>query len=149
MIWRDAWLTRSGSSGRGLIASVLVVDDEAVVRRVTYRYLNDAGYRVLEAEDAEEAMYVMERGRPDLIVLDVVMPEVNGVALASHIHARWPAQRILFMSAHNDQVLLESGMELGRDAVLDKPFTRDELLTAVESILAAQRAKASEKSEGE
>jgi len=68
--------------------------------------------------------------------MDVVMPAPDGVALAGLIRRRWPDQRILFMSAYSDRVLLERGVGEWQRDLLIKPFTRDELIAAVEQALA-------------
>src|ERR687896_1430052 len=84
-----------------LIRSVLVVDDAGVVRRLSFRVLSEAGYRVFEAAGAVEALEVMAmlHGHLDLVLVDVVMPEVNGVDLVRLIRERWEEPAILFMSA--------------------------------------------------
>ena len=123
-----------------LIRTVLVVDDAGVVRRLTFRVLSESGYRVFEAASAVEALEVlgMLRGRVDLVLVDVVMPEVNGVDLVRLIRAEWESPAILFMSAYPAEVLAREGMKDLRVRFLAKPFTRDELLRAVEAAIAAQ-----------
>ena len=123
-----------------LVRTVLVVDDAGVVRRLTFRVLSESGYRVFEAASAVEALEVlgMLRGRVDLVLVDVVMPEVNGVDLVRLIRAEWEGPAILFMSAYPAEVLAREGMKDLRVRFLAKPFTRDELLRAVEASIAAQ-----------
>jgi len=120
-------------TGFPVIHTVLVVDDAGVVRRLSFRVLSEAGYRVFEAAGAVEALEViaMLHGRLDLILVDVVMPEVNGVDLVRMIRERWPEPRILFMSAFPAEVLAREGLKDLRVQFLAKPFTRDELLGAV------------------
>jgi two-component system, cell cycle sensor histidine kinase and response regulator CckA len=116
-----------------LIRTVLVVDDAGVVRRISFRVLSEAGFRVFEAASAVEALEVMEmlHGRLDLILVDVVMPELNGVDLVRLIRERWDQPNILFMSAFPAEVLAREGLKDLRVLFLAKPFTRDELLHAV------------------
>ncbi len=113
--------------------TVLVVDDERISRHVASRMLRELGLRVLEADGADEALDVFRISqRPiDLVLLDVVMPETDGVKLAKQILAHNPAQRILFMSAHPAEVLAEHGLQDLDVAFLAKPYTMDELLTKV------------------
>jgi DNA-binding response OmpR family regulator len=117
---------------------VLVVDDEAVVRRLTYRMLSETGFRVFEAADAEEALLVLSTMRQpiDLVVLDALMPRTNGAMLAYRILEHWPEQHLRFMSANAAQVLAQLG---GADhfgyPFLAKLFTGDELLTKVREAL--------------
>jgi CheY-like chemotaxis protein len=122
-----------------LIRTVLVVDDARVVRRLAFRVLSESGYRVFEAAGAVEAIEVlaMLRGRVDLVLVDVVMPEVNGVDLVRLIREEWDWPAILFMSAHPAEVLAREGLKDLRVHFLAKPFTRDELLGAMERALAA------------
>ena len=120
-----------------LIRTVLVVDDAGVVRRLSFRVLSEAGYRVFEAASAVEALEVMAmlHGHLDLVLVDVVMPEVNGVDLVRLIRERWDEPSILFMSAYPAEVLAREGLKDLRVQFLAKPFTRDELLTAVQRAL--------------
>jgi two-component system cell cycle sensor histidine kinase/response regulator CckA len=124
--------------------SVLVVDDAAIVRRLAYRLLAEAGYRVFEAGSAAEALEVMSmsRGRVELVLIDVVMPEVNGVDLARMIREISPGARIVFMSAFPAEVLVQEGLRDAKVQFLAKPFTREELLVTVARGLAYAPAPA-------
>jgi two-component system, cell cycle sensor histidine kinase and response regulator CckA len=116
-----------------LVRTVLVVDDAGVVRRLSFRVLSESGFRVFEAAGAVEALEVlaMLHGRVDLVLVDVVMPEVNGVDLVRLIRERWNGPAILFMSGYPAEVLAREGLKNLRVQFLAKPFTRDELLAAV------------------
>ena len=129
------------TSGFPLIRTVLVVDDAGVVRRLSFRVLSEAGYRVFEAAGAVEALEViaMLNGRLDLVVVDVVMPEVNGVDLVRLIREQWDGPGVLFMSAFPAEVLAREGLKDLRVQFLAKPFTRDELLGAVARALGPPR----------
>ena len=118
-------------------ATILVVDDERLSRRVAYRILSEEGYRVLEAETAPEALYVLSqaRGRIDLLIVDVVMPDCDGVELARTVVEEWPDQRILYMSAFPAEVLVRHGLESLDVPFLAKPFTRKEVLAKVTEAL--------------
>ena len=120
--------------------TVLVVDDERISRHVASRMLRELGLRVLEADGAEEAVDVFRIAqRPiDLILLDVVMPETDGVELAKQILAHRPGQRILFMSAHPAEVLAEHGLQDLDLRFLAKPYTMDELLAKVRQAMDGQ-----------
>jgi DNA-binding NtrC family response regulator len=117
--------------------TILVVDDERISRRVAYRILSEEGYRVLEAENAEEALTVLSqaRGHVDLLIVDVVMPDCDGVELGQFVAEEWPDQRILYMSAHPAQVLVHHGMEWPDVPFLAKPYTRDLILMKVGEVL--------------
>ena len=117
--------------------SILVVDDQATVRRMTHRLLSEWGFRVFEAESGEEALEVLEMTRSgvQLVIVDVVMPLADGVQVTQAIRERWPGQRTLYMSAHPAEVLVQYGLSELDAPFLAKPFTRDELLTKVSESL--------------
>jgi DNA-binding response OmpR family regulator len=119
------------------LVTVLVVDDVRLARRIAVRILSEEGYRVLEADGAEEALEVLSeaRNRVDLVMLDVVMPNVDGVALTKSIRAEWPNQRLLFMSAHPAEILARHGLKELNVPFLAKPYTRTELLAKVNAAL--------------
>ena len=118
--------------------SILVVDDQATVRRMAHRLLSEWGFRVFEAESGEEAIEVLETARSgvQLVMVDVVMPLADGVQVTRKIRERWPSQRTLYMSAHPAEVLVQYGLSDLDALFLAKPFTRDELLTKVSEALA-------------
>jgi DNA-binding response OmpR family regulator len=117
--------------------TVLVVDDQRYARRVAYRVLSEAGYRVLEAEDGEEALDAMRaiNGRVDLVWIDVLLPGMDGVELVNEIWDRWPGKRILFTSGHAAETLMAHGLGYLDVPFLAKPFTRDEALAKVHEAL--------------
>ena len=117
------------------VVTVLVVDDIRLARQIASRILSEEGFRVLEADGADEALEVLgeARGRVDLVLLDVVMPGGDGVALTKSIRAEWPDQRLLYMSGHPAEILARHGLKDLNVPFLAKPFTRVELLTKVKS----------------
>jgi CheY-like chemotaxis protein len=119
------------------VVTVLVVDDVRLARRIAVRILSEEGYRVLEADGADEALEVLSeaRGRVDLVLLDVVMPNRDGVALTNSIREEWPDQRLLYMSGHPAEIMARHGLKDLNVPFLAKPYTRDELLTKVRSAL--------------
>jgi CheY-like chemotaxis protein len=120
------------------IPHILVVDDEPIVRGAIIHVLSGWGFRVLEAETAEEAMAVLTSGageRPQLVIVDIILPGDNGVELARQIRDEFPEQRILFMSAYPKDVLWEEGLRDGTEEFMQKPFTAEGLIQAVEAAL--------------
>jgi two-component system, cell cycle sensor histidine kinase and response regulator CckA len=117
--------------------SILVVDDQPTVRRMAHRLLSEWGFRVFEAESGEEAMEVLETAHAgvQLVIVDVVMPLLDGVQVTRRIQERWPEQRVLYMSAHPAEVLSRYGLAELEVPFLAKPFTRDELLNKVRESL--------------
>jgi DNA-binding response OmpR family regulator len=116
---------------------VLVVDDEPLIRRLAYRILNAAGYRVFEASDGAEGLEVLRQapGRIDLVIVDAVMPNVDGAVLSTEIFETWPTQRVLLMSAHGEEVFSRLGLRRMTAPFLAKPFTDEELLAKVDRAL--------------
>jgi DNA-binding response OmpR family regulator len=129
-----------------LTANILVVDDEPVARRVAFRILSEQGFRVFEADRRDEVLQVLReaQGGVDLVMLDVVMPVTDGVALALEIRAEWPDQRILFMSAHPAQILAQHGLRDLNVPFLAKPYTRTEVLAKVSEALGPMKRASAE-----
>jgi DNA-binding response OmpR family regulator len=123
--------------------SILVIDDQATVRRMAHRLLSEWGFRVFEAESGEEGMEVLDTARSgiQLVMVDIVMPFADGVQVTRRIRERWPNQKILYMSAHPAEVLMEYGLSHLDAPFLAKPFTRDELLTKVSEAMARLQAE--------
>jgi two-component system, cell cycle sensor histidine kinase and response regulator CckA len=121
--------------------TILVVDDEYASRRVAGRILREAEYRVLEAENADEALETMRhtQGRVELILMDVVMPGVDGVELAARILEEWPDKRILFMSAFPIEIVAKHGLDFREVFFLQKPFTRGLVLERVKEVIGRPR----------
>jgi len=119
--------------------TILVVDDVGVVRKAAFRMLSEAGYRVFEAGSATEALEVLAISRQpiDLVLVDVVMPDVGGVELARVICEEWPAVRIVFMSAYPAEILVREGLDHPNVFFLAKPFTRSELMDTIVTALRA------------
>jgi PAS domain S-box-containing protein len=117
-------------------ATVLVVEDEPVVRAVAARSLERGGFRVLQASDGGAALALVDRnGPPDLVLTDLMMPEMGGGELARRLRERWPALPILFMSGYSVGELLRQGaLDSGRE-IIQKPFTPDALVRAVAAAL--------------
>jgi two-component system cell cycle sensor histidine kinase/response regulator CckA len=128
--------------------SVLVVDDVGVVRQAVFRFLSEAGARVFEAASLGEALEVLGTARPavQLVITDVVMPDMNGVDLARVIREQWPATAVLFMSAFPAEVLVREGLANPDVLFLAKPFTRDELMGKVSQALTQAGKRNGEKS---
>jgi DNA-binding response OmpR family regulator len=113
---------------------VLVVDDESVVRDVVVRYLHHDGFDTLEAADGVTARRSIEADRPDLVVLDVMLPECNGLDLCRWIRAEGNLPVIL-LTARGEESDRITGLELGADDYVVKPFSPRELVVRIKSIL--------------
>ena len=115
-------------------ATILVVDDEAAVRRVLVMRLQLSGYRVICAEDGEEALELFHRETPDLIVLDVMLPKLDGFAVCRRLRAE-SCVPIIFLSAVDAISERVAGLDLGADDYLPKPFSPKELEARITTIL--------------
>ncbi len=126
-------LLASGSNGE----TILVVEDEAGVRRLIAQVLRMRGYRVLDAGDAEEALRVFaeRESEIDLVLTDMVMPGKSGRELAEIVHARRPETRLIFMSGYTDDVLLRTGALAPGMSFLQKPLRPDTLVARVREAL--------------
>ena len=117
--------------------TVLVVEDEPVVRRLAVRILRMQGYSVLEAENGAAALRVCERqaGPVDLLLTDVVMPGLNGKELFEALRSSHPALRVLYMSGHTEDIITHHGVAEAGQAFLQKPFTVKTLAEYVRRVL--------------
>jgi two-component system response regulator ResD len=114
--------------------TILVVDDEESVRELTRLYLEREGFRVETAADGEEALAQVANLRPDLIVLDIMLPKVDGWAVCREIR-RELVTPIIFLSAKGEEYDRILGLELGADDYLTKPFSPRELVARVKAVL--------------
>jgi len=124
-------------AGRGSIrsvTSVLVVDDEPIVREVVVSYLEREGYRTLEAGDGDAARAVIEREPLALVILDVMLPGTDGFELCRWVRARSDLPVIL-LTARGDETDRIVGLELGADDYVTKPFSPRELAARVRTVL--------------
>lgn len=116
------------SAAVGLPKRVLVVDDDASIRELLSTALEDDGYEVVPATNGEDALRVCARWRPDVIVLDLMMPVMDGWTFAKRLHERDDIP-IVVLSAAND--LERHGKSVGATEVVGKPFDLDQLLPKV------------------
>lgn len=113
---------------------VLVVDDEARIREVVQYALEREGFRVHSVDDGAEAIEALERGGFDLVVLDVMLPGLDGFEICRRVRASSTVP-ILFLSARSDEIDRVVGLELGADDYLVKPFSPRELVARVKAVL--------------
>jgi DNA-binding response OmpR family regulator len=124
------------------VTSVLVVDDEPVVRDVVVRYLQRDGFAVSEAADGETARRLIEERDPGLVVLDVMLPGVDGLELCRWIRSRSDVPVIL-LTARVEETDRIVGLELGADDYVTKPFSPRELAARVRAVLRRTNGPAS------
>ncbi len=124
--------------------TVLVVDDEESVRKLVARILSGAGYRVLQASGAGEAVLMTERhvGEIDLLLTDVVMPQLSGMSLAERLTKIDPTLRVLYMSGYTGALLEQQGLAMPQAQLVQKPFNNDDLARRVRAALDQTRPTA-------
>jgi DNA-binding response OmpR family regulator len=118
---------------RGM-ATVLVVDDEPIVREVVVRYLAREGHRTLEAADGNAARGLIAHSDPDLVVLDVMLPGTDGLELCRWIRSTSELP-VIMLTARGEEADRIVGLELGADDYVTKPFSPRELAARVRSVL--------------
>ncbi len=117
--------------------TILLVEDEDAVRNLTRRLLENAGYTVLQASDAEAALELAQRhaGRLDMLLTDVVMPGLSGPELARRLMSSRPGLRVLYVSGYPDETMASQGILEPDASFLQKPFTPETLARRVREIL--------------
>lgn len=132
------------------MAKILVIDDEKDVRAVLREVLERAGHEVTVAAGGREGLALLERDLPDLVITDVIMPGIDGVATIREMRAAHPEMRVIVISGGGNvgpmeyepgaiatSAYLASAAQAGADRTLTKPFDRKELLEAVDGLVAA------------
>ena len=114
---------------------ILVTDDERSVRSAVRRALTLEGYRVSEAEDGARALETIARDHPDAIVLDVMMPELDGYQVCRALRDRGDATPILMLTARDEIDQRVKGLDAGADDYLVKPFALEELLARLRALI--------------
>jgi DNA-binding response OmpR family regulator len=115
-------------------ARVLVVDDEPMVRDVLARYLAKEGFLVDTAEDGEAALAAFDRISPDLVILDLMLPKIDGLEVFRRIRDRGPAA-VIMLTAKGEETDRVVGLELGADDYVTKPFSPREVVARVRAVL--------------
>src|SRR5437016_9872923 len=116
------------------VATILVVDDEPRIVQLVRDYLEHGGFTVLTASDGQAALRTARTGRPDLVVLDLALPGMDGLDVARSLR-REGAVPIIMLTARTDESDKLVGLELGADDYLTKPFSPKELVARVRAVL--------------
>ena len=117
------------------MSRVLVVDDDPTVTDVVSAYLQGAGLEALTAADGAAALRAEEQDRPDLIVLDLMMPGMDGLEVARRVRERRPEVPIIMLTALGEEADRIAGLEAGADDYVVKPFSPRELVLRIQSVL--------------
>jgi CheY-like chemotaxis protein len=129
---------RPGDPGSPTRETMLVVDDEEMVRRLAARMLVTLGYRVLEARDGQEAVRVLQRSAQRVagVLTDLAMPGIGGRGLGETIARCWPQVRVLYMSGFPAKRMVDTGALDPSHPFIQKPFTSEQLGRKVRELLA-------------
>jgi DNA-binding response OmpR family regulator len=116
---------------------ILIVDDEPNIVLSLEFLMKHSGYAVTTAYDGEEALAAIKADQPDLMLLDVMMPKLNGFAVCQAVRENpdWQAMRVIMVTAKGRDIEFEKGVSLGADAYITKPFSAQELLDKVAELL--------------
>ena len=114
--------------------TILVVDDKANIRRLLQEYLTEQGYRVVLAANGREALYVARAEKPDLILLDIMMPEMDGYEFM-RAYRQEKSTPVILLTAKLDETDKVIGLELGADDYVTKPFGMRELVARMRAVL--------------
>ena len=142
-------VTEDSSNGGQGSERILLVEDEAALRALAVHVLTSHGYRVQAVGKVEELQALLEHDAPcDLLLTDVVMPELKGPELAAQVARRWPKTKILYMSGYTGDAILHQGIINGEFQFLQKPFTPDALAAKVREVLDATKGAQSSSASG-
>jgi CheY-like chemotaxis protein len=122
--------------------SVLIVDDEPMTRNLLRMMLSYAGYQIYEAEDGLDALEKVEKHAPDVVILDVMMPNMDGIDVCKHFRQNEATAElpIIMLSAYTQPSAVEAGLAAGANKYLTKPISRQTLLEHVEAVLLERAA---------
>lgn len=123
------------SSGQEEGESVLVVDDEPLVRDLLVQFLSLRGFRVRGAKGGAEALTMIAESRPDLILLDLVMPGMSGVEVLQELRERVYPGRVIVLTGSQSEDMLDEAWSLGPQEVLSKPVDLERLLNVIQLVL--------------
>ena len=131
--------TSSTASGR---ETILLVEDAEPLRKLAFRFLQNHGYRVMQAEDGEEALAIVKSlsEKIHLLLTDVVMPGMNGRVLAERLLSSHPETKVLYMSGYTDSFIAGHGVLEQGTALIHKPFSEEALLARVRDVLDSPRS---------
>ncbi len=120
---------------------VLVVDDEPNIRLSLEFLMRKAGYEVTGVEDGEAALAAFKASAPDLVLLDVTLPKLNGYEVCEAVRANpeWKGVRILMLTARGREIEREKGLALGADDYVTKPFATKDVVERVQALLGTEK----------
>ena len=133
------------------MARILIVDDNADIRRLIGTILATSDHNLAYAEDGEKALEIVKKTNPDLVVLDVMMPKMDGFMVLKQMRVAGlrESTKVLMLTAKSSESDWVRGYKLGADSYLTKPFDPEELQTAVDELFSMTKEKLRERREEE
>lgn len=120
-----------------MTAKLLVVDDDMDIRNLLHVFLSGCGYKVAMASNGREALELMQVDPPDILITDVMMPEMNGYQLVQYLSTdyEFPLPKIIILTSRTDPADVQKGLGVGADMFITKPFDMNELADQVAELL--------------
>lgn len=126
------------------MSKIMVVDDDVNIRALVRAMLQDKGYETCEAKDGREALQIISSENPDLAIIDLMMPNMDGFELCTKLRKYYEDKPILMLTAKTELIHKVKGFKAGADDYLTKPFEGDELLMRVQALLRRYRIERSQ-----
>jgi two-component system OmpR family response regulator len=128
------FLCKFGAEEEMAAQTILIIDDDAHIRDVVRFALVKAGFKTIEGENGSQALELAKKNNPDLLILDILMPELDGTEVCRAIRT-FSSTPIIFLSSQDDEIDRVVGLELGADDYIAKPFSPRELVARVKAVL--------------
>jgi len=145
--------TATSAAAGGAIAGgkerLLVVEDDPAIQRMISDYFRHVGYEVTTASDGEVGVRLALSDQPTVMILDLMLPRVDGLTVCRQVRERYPSLPIIMLTAKDDVVDKVLGLEMGADDYMTKPFSLRELEARLKSVLRRTRSRGSEKEESD
>ena len=115
--------------------TLLIIDDESEIVDQVKEYFEEEGFRVLTAETGGEGIQILKKEHPDILVLDMKLPDMSGLQVLKTAKEKSPLTKIIAVTGYVDQMMMDQAEELGRDIFLQKPFDLEKLRTVVDKLV--------------
>lgn len=117
------------------MSKILIVDDEPNILLSLEFIFKKEGYKVFIARNGEEALGIIEESEPELVILDIMMPKVDGYEVCKHLKKKHQDTKVIFLTAKSKQQDVQRGLEAGADLYLTKPFSTKDLVSKVKTLM--------------
>lgn len=120
------------------MTSILIIDDETEIVDQVKEYFESEGFQVFTAESGQEGIDIAKREKPNILVLDMKLPDMSGLAVLAIVKKESPRTKIIAVTGYVDQTMFDQAEELGRDTFLPKPFDLEKLHLEVNKLIGKQ-----------